>query len=173
MEHRWISAGILCWWNLSITLECKLCHLGEFYSLGKCITREEGSLTTSYSSWQPLSAATAAKLHQLCPTLCDPIDSSPTGSSVPGILQARILEWVAISFSNHESEKWFRCPVPWFFPTLSSCILLGVLMLPTDWLFTICFQVTIFQPRKFSYWDFQAHFLQLSFKFISMYFHTV
>ena len=104
MEHRWISAGILCWWNLSITLECKLCHLGEFYSLGKCITREEGSLTTSYSSWQPLSAATAAKLHQLCPTLCDPIDSSPRGSPIPGILQARTLEWVAISFSS--AWKW-------------------------------------------------------------------
>ena len=43
------------------------------------------------------AAAAAAKSHQLCPTLCDPIDSSPTGSSVPGILQARILEWVAIS----------------------------------------------------------------------------
>ena len=41
-----------------------------------------------------------AKSRQLCPTLCDPIDGSPTGSSVPGILQARILEWVAISFSN-------------------------------------------------------------------------
>ena len=38
----------------------------------------------------------AAKLPQSCPTLCDPIDSSPTGSSVPGILQGRILEWVAI-----------------------------------------------------------------------------
>ena len=37
---------------------------------------------------------------QSCPTLCDPIDGSPLGSSVPGILQARILEWVAISFSN-------------------------------------------------------------------------
>ena len=42
----------------------------------------------------------AAKSLQSCPTLCDPIDSSPAGSSVPGILQARILEWVAISFSN-------------------------------------------------------------------------
>ena len=52
------------------------------------------------------AAAAAAKSHQLCPTLCDPIDSSPTGSSVPGILQTRALEWVAISFSNHESEKW-------------------------------------------------------------------
>ena len=46
------------------------------------------------------AAAAAAKSHQLCPTLCDPIDSSPTGSSVPGILQTRTLEWVAISFSN-------------------------------------------------------------------------
>ena len=41
-----------------------------------------------------------AKSLQLCPTLCDPIDGSPPGSPVPGILQARTLEWVAISFSN-------------------------------------------------------------------------
>ena len=47
-----------------------------------------------------VAAAAAAKLHQSCPTLFDPIDGSPTGSSGPGILQARILEWVAISFSN-------------------------------------------------------------------------
>ena len=47
-----------------------------------------------------LNAAAAAKLLQSCLTLCDSIDSSPSGSSVPGILQARILEWVAISFSN-------------------------------------------------------------------------
>ena len=46
------------------------------------------------------AAAAAAKLRQSCPTLCNPIDGSPTGSSVPRILQARILEWVAISFSN-------------------------------------------------------------------------
>ena len=49
-------------------------------------------------------AAAAAKLLQSCPTLCDPIDGSPPGSPVPGILQARILEWVAISFSN--AWKW-------------------------------------------------------------------
>jgi len=46
------------------------------------------------------AAAAAAKSLQSCPTLCDPIGSSPPGSPVPGILQARILEWVAISFSN-------------------------------------------------------------------------
>jgi len=46
------------------------------------------------------SAAAAAKLLQSCLTLCDPTDGSPPGSPVPGILQARTLEWVAISFSN-------------------------------------------------------------------------
>ena len=46
------------------------------------------------------AAAAAAKSLQSCPTLCDPIDSSPPGSAVPGILQARTLEWVDISFSN-------------------------------------------------------------------------
>ena len=45
-------------------------------------------------------AAAAAKSLQSCPTLCDPIDDSPPGSPIPGILQARTLEWVAISFSN-------------------------------------------------------------------------
>ena len=48
--------------------------------------------------------AAAAKSLQLCPTLCDPIGGSPPGSSVPGILQARTLEWVAVSFSN--AWKW-------------------------------------------------------------------
>ena len=59
--------------------------------------------------WRPTrpfrsAAATAAKSLQLYPTLCDPIDGSPPGSPVPGILQARTLEWVAISFSN--AWKW-------------------------------------------------------------------
>jgi len=46
------------------------------------------------------AAAAAAKSLQLCPTLCDPIDGNPPGFPVPGILQARTLEWVAISLSN-------------------------------------------------------------------------
>ena len=50
------------------------------------------------------AATAAAKSLQSCPTLCDPIDGSPPGSPVPGILQARTLEWVAISFSN--AWKW-------------------------------------------------------------------
>ena len=51
------------------------------------------------------AAATAAKSLQSCPTLCNPVDGSPPGSPVPGILQARMLEWVAVSFSNAESAK--------------------------------------------------------------------
>jgi len=54
--------------------------------------------------WKSLVPTAAAKSLQSCPTLCDPIDGSPLGSPIPGILQARTLEWVAISFSN--AWKW-------------------------------------------------------------------
>ena len=68
---------------------------------------------TAFATWlnvtyvliiKELAAAAAAKLLQSCPTLCDPTDGSPPGSSVHGILQARTLEWVAISFSS--AWKW-------------------------------------------------------------------
>ena len=58
------------------------------------------SLCCSPETTTTLLISYAAKPLQLCPTLCDPIDSSPPGSPIPGILQARTLEWVAISFSN-------------------------------------------------------------------------
>ena len=70
----------------------------EYSSL--CCTIGLCSSVYFYIPVSSLPAAAAAKSLQSCPTLCDPIDSSPLGSSVPGILQARILEWVAISFSN-------------------------------------------------------------------------
>ena len=59
-------------------------------------------LNLSQLLWSPefSNSAAAAKSLQPCPTLCDPIDGSPPGSPVPGILQARTLEWAAISFSN-------------------------------------------------------------------------
>ena len=59
---------------------------------------------TVFTWISPFLAAAAAKSLQSCPTLCDPRDGSPPGSPVPGILQASILEWVAISFSN--AWKW-------------------------------------------------------------------
>ena len=67
----------------------------------------EGRVSYAYrifTSELNTAAAAAAKLLRLCLTLCDPIDGSPPGSPVPGILQARTLEWVAISFSN--AWKW-------------------------------------------------------------------
>ena len=57
-------------------------------------------LNSAYLVCIQMSTATAAKSLQSYPTLCDPVDSSPPGSPVPGLLQARILEWVAISFSS-------------------------------------------------------------------------
>ena len=65
--------------------------------------------------------AAAAKSRQSCPTLCDPIDGSPPGSPVPGILQARTLEWVAISFCN--AWKW----------KMKVELLIHVLLLATPW----------------------------------------
>ena len=64
-----------------------------------CVSRRKTSHTLRTFSITNAAAAAAAKSLQSCPTLCDPIDGSPPGSPVPGILQARTLEWVAISFS--------------------------------------------------------------------------
>ena len=69
--------------------------------------RDQGSsqsVVPLSSESSEFSAAAAAKLLQSCPTLCDPVGGSPPGSPVPGILQARTLEWVSISFSN--AWKW-------------------------------------------------------------------
>ena len=69
-------------------------------TLGNWVTHDNSTTTT----------ATTTKSLQSCPTLCDPRDGSPPGSPIPGILQARILEWVAISFSN-----------PWKWKVKGSC----------------------------------------------------
>ena len=104
---------------------------GHFLLQGICLIQGSNLHLLCLLYWQtdssPLShlgstpynpaAAAAAKSLQSCPTLCDPIDCSPPGSPVPGILQARTLEWVAISFSNawkwkvkSESEVTQSCP---------------------------------------------------------------
>ena len=61
---------------------------------------KESACNEEYASSIPAPGRSLAKSLQSCLTLCDPIDGSPPGSPVPGILQARTLEWVAISFSN-------------------------------------------------------------------------
>ena len=71
---------------------------GVLQSVGS--QRAERDLGMEQQQLAQVVAAAAAKSLQSCPTLCDPIDGCPPGSPVPGILQARTLEWVAISFSN-------------------------------------------------------------------------
>ena len=74
----------------------------SLWQVGRAFLDRRGG---SYMQNQQSSlTAAAAKSLQSCPTLCDPIDGSPTGSAIPGILQARTLEWAAISFSN--AWKW-------------------------------------------------------------------
>ena len=77
----------------SPALQAVVCIAGRFFTFEHI-----------YSFLGTATAAAAAKSLQSCLTLCDPIDGSPTGSLIPGILQARTLEWVAISFSN--TWKW-------------------------------------------------------------------
>ena len=75
-------------------------------SQSKDQTQDSALQADSFPSEPYAAAAPAvAKSLQLCPTLCDPIDSSPPGSPVLGILQARTLEWVAIPSPMHEREK--------------------------------------------------------------------
>ena len=69
-------------------------------SMQETWVRSELGRSPGEGNSNPLEYAAAAKSLQSCPTLCDPIDGSPPGSRIPGILQARTLEWAAISFSN-------------------------------------------------------------------------
>ena len=69
------------------------------------LNKGNGGYTWERGKWSVKENAAAAKSLQSCPTLCDPIDGSPPGSPVPEILQARTLEWVAISFSNARKRK--------------------------------------------------------------------
>ena len=105
--HGISQAGILEWVTISFSM-------GSFWPRDQiyifCIGRKSstpelpGKPEIQDSHIQNHTAATAAKSLQSCLTLCDPTDGSPPDSSVPGILQARIPEWVAISFSN--AWKW-------------------------------------------------------------------
>ena len=109
--HSSIDGHLDCFHSLTLEkIKCKTftTNLNPVYSLILSITwkKQHHCLHSiiSFFFLDYISAAAAAKLLQLCPTLCDPIDGSPPGSLVPGILQARTLEWVAISFSS--AWKW-------------------------------------------------------------------
>ena len=105
----WMAAGCYCCLSFLRTIRWPLMASGLLHPATQRPQKRLISFFSSHSESQGKAqlgpaAATAAKSLQLCPTLCDPIDGSPPGSPVPGILQARTLEWVAISFSN--AWKW-------------------------------------------------------------------
>ena len=97
LQHH-SSKGSILWHSAFFTVQ--LSH--PCMTTGKTIALTRRTFVDRVMSllFNVLFAAAAAKLLQSCPTLCDPRDGSPLGSPVPGILQARTLEWVAISFSN-------------------------------------------------------------------------
>ena len=98
LQHYSSEASIL---HHSTFFMAQVSH--PYMTTGKTIALTRWSFVGKVMSliFNMLSAAAAAKSLQSCPTLCDPIDCSPPGSPIPGILQARTLEWVAISFSNN------------------------------------------------------------------------
>ena len=97
LQHRSSKASIL--WHSAFFI-VQLSH--PYMTTGKTIALTRWTFVDKVISllFNMLFAAVAAKLFQSCPTLCDSMDGSPPGSSVPGILRVRILEWVAISFSR-------------------------------------------------------------------------
>ena len=97
---KWILCGYLFGWWIS---EWLLRYVSLFFGC-TILYLFTGCVVGACRILVAAAAAPAAKLLQMCLTLCDPIDGSPPGSPIPGILQARTLEWVAISFSS--AWKW-------------------------------------------------------------------
>ena len=111
---------------------------GEYKTRESLVVMKGGSLHVcmcicvpimNFWLWRYTAAATAAKSLQSCPTLCHPIDGSPRGFPIPGILQARTLEWVAVSFSNVAMDaswvKGYRSPFCTLFETSCECIIIS------------------------------------------------
>ena len=94
------QARILEWVAISYSMGSIQSRDQTHFSCNSCIGRQILYYCATWKALILLCAAAAAKSLQSCPTLCNPINGSPPGSPIPGILQARTLEWVAISFSN-------------------------------------------------------------------------
>ena len=97
--EKWVDG----WYPVNVQWMSNICML-VVKNMGLGQINSFHSYLDSTTYWLYAAAAAAVKSLQSCPTLWDPIDSSPPGSPVPGILQVRTLEWVAISFSN--TWKW-------------------------------------------------------------------
>ena len=99
-----MAKGSCMWAPSSVSGTTCLWRQDKVVIMNKSLEPEHCPGNTNSTMYLMYAAAAAAKSLQSCPTLCDPIDRSPPGSPVPGIIQVRTLEWVAISFSN--AWKW-------------------------------------------------------------------
>ena len=154
MKFNWVTGW---WWNFSVKYDVKtsgirsgpqskwssgidseLCWgINEIWmEVLKSATKISWWKCNSWKNVDFLSAA-AAKLHQSCPAMCSPIDGSPPGSSVSGILQARTLEWGAIAFSN-------------FYGSLKLLILVTQLSQVKDTLYVFTIRFSWFQSGRLS-----------------------
>ena len=118
LDFLYCTVTLCSWdspWDLTDSWEASsmscVGHLNKGSKMGSEWVRTEE--WRQRKSWQKWTEMNLPHCHTLlsrfsCVQLCNPIDGSPPGSPIPGILQARTLEWVAISFSMHESEKWKR-----------------------------------------------------------------
>ena len=105
---RWWFPGIgpqSTFWSLMVSLGTVMALVGVSFRICSCITMSV--------QWGPRTAAAVAKLLQSCPTLRDPIDGSPPGSSIHGIFQARVLEWGATAFSELKDYSGLNLPPSW------------------------------------------------------------
>ena len=114
MEPFLSPGSCLCVHYLTLGLQISTPQINLPYHQSRVVSGVTVSFLFSFPSSYLLRSlrifSAAARSLQSCPTLCDPIDSSPSGSPAPGILQARTLEWVAIPSPMHESEVAQSCP---------------------------------------------------------------
>ena len=142
----------ICTQLLSIFFRSKLkgCHFsyyGQFYLLIPIVSFLLNILLLQLFHFTTATAA-AAKSLQLCPTLCDPMDGSPPGSSIHGILQVRVLEWLAIAFSKRTEElllktntlygTFLKKNVQWWKDPLNQIFLLCLLFMPVCQCTLVC-----------------------------------
>ena len=99
-----ICTQLLSLFSHSKLKECHFSYYGQLYLLIPLVSFLLNILILQLFHFTTAIAAAAAKSLRLCPTVCDPMDGSPPGSSIHGILQVRVLEWLAIAFSERTDE---------------------------------------------------------------------
>ena len=113
VKVNFMTPNVLSWWTFHVKLkECVLCSFcTEFCKCQAALSDSDRSFISLLIFYFFYGLLRSKRVAQLCPTLCNPLDCSPPGPSVHGILQARMLEWVAMPFSRGSSRPRDQTPV--------------------------------------------------------------